>query len=110
MEYGPSGSGPAIATLLGTLTGGGWRNSLRMGKRGINMRYKWLAMAAFAGAWALPAQAQIVRGQDPETLVRALQKEGYSAKLGVDKVGDPMITSGVSGTTFQVYFYNCTDH
>ena len=74
------------------------------------MRYKWLAMAAFAGAWALPVEAQMVRAQDPSTLVRALQKEGFAAKLGTDKVGDPMITSGVSGTTFQIYFYNCTEH
>ncbi|HET9640354.1 MAG TPA: YbjN domain-containing protein [Allosphingosinicella sp.] len=74
------------------------------------MRYKWLAMAAFAGAWALPVQAQLVRAQDPSTLVRALQKEGMAAKVGVDKVGDPMITSGVGGTTFQIFFYNCTDH
>jgi len=72
------------------------------------MRYKWLAMAALAAAWALPAQAQMVRGQDPSTLVRALQKEGMAAKLGTDKVGDPMITSGVGGTTFQIFFYNCT--
>ncbi len=72
------------------------------------MRYKWLALAAFAGAWALPVQAQMVKGQDPASLVRALQKEGFAAKLGTDKVGDPMITSGASGTTFQIYFYNCT--
>ncbi|HEX8624018.1 MAG TPA: YbjN domain-containing protein [Allosphingosinicella sp.] len=74
------------------------------------MKSKWLAVAALAAFQALPAQAQMVRGQDPQTLVRALQKEGFSAKLGVDKVGDPMITSGVSGTTFQIFFYNCTDH
>jgi hypothetical protein len=74
------------------------------------MNSKWLAMAAFAGLWALPAQAQMVKGQDPATLVKALQKEGYAAKLGVDKVGDPLITSGVSGTTFQIYFYNCTNN
>jgi hypothetical protein len=72
------------------------------------MKSKWLAIAAFAGAWALPAHAQMVRGQDPGTLVRALQKGGYAAKLGTDKVGDPMITSGVNGTTFQIFFYNCT--
>ena len=74
------------------------------------MKSKWLAAAVLAASWALPAQAQMVRAQDPGTLVRALQKEGFSAKLGVDKVGDPMITSGVSGTTFQIFFYNCTDH
>lgn len=74
------------------------------------MKTKWLAMAAFAGVWALPAQAQTVRAQDPGSLVRALQKDGYAAKLGTDKVGDPMITSGVSGTAFQIFFYNCTSH
>ncbi|HYE29662.1 MAG TPA: YbjN domain-containing protein [Allosphingosinicella sp.] len=74
------------------------------------MKSKRLAIAALAAAWALPAQAEMVRGQDPGSLVRALQQAGYAAKLGTDKVGDPMITSGVSGTTFQIFFYNCTDH
>jgi hypothetical protein len=74
------------------------------------MKFKWLAIAALAGAWALPAQAEMVRGQDPGSLVRALQQGGYAAKLGTDKVGGPMITSGVAGTSFQIFFYNCTDH
>jgi len=74
------------------------------------MKSTWLAIAAAAAVWAAPAQAQMVRAQDPESVVRALQGAGYAAKLGVDKVGDPMITSGVSGTTFQIFFYNCTDH
>ena len=34
----------------------------------------------------------------------------HPAKLGTDKMGDPMITSGVGGTTFQVFFYNCTNN
>jgi len=74
------------------------------------MASRWLAAAVLAGAWAFPAQAEMVRAQDPGTLVRALQEAGYAAKLGTDKLGDPMITSGISGTTFQIYFYNCTDH
>jgi Putative bacterial sensory transduction regulator len=74
------------------------------------MKSKWLAIAAFAAAWAVPAQAQMVRAQDPDSLVRALQGAGYAAKLGKDKVEDPMITSGVSGTTFQIFFYNCAEH
>ena len=65
-----------------------------------------LALAAGAPA----PKSQMVRAQDPETVVSALRDGGYAAKLGVDKVGDPMITSGVSGTTFQIFFYNCTDH
>ncbi|MGH6786224.1 MAG: YbjN domain-containing protein [Novosphingobium sp.] len=74
------------------------------------MKFKWFAVAALASAWAIPAQAQMVRAQDPDSLVQALQQAGYAAKLGTDAVGDPQITSGVSGTTFQIYFYNCTDH
>lgn len=74
------------------------------------IRLKALAIAAAAAAFALPAQAEMVKAQDPQSLVRALQAGGYAAKLGADKVGDPMITSGVSGTSFQIFFYNCTDH
>jgi len=51
----------------------------------------------------------MVRGQDPASLVTALQQAGYLATLGTDSVGDPMITSASSGTTFQVYFYNCRE-
>lgn len=74
------------------------------------MKSRWLAVAVLIAAWAVPAQSQMVRGQDPGSVVRALQAGGYAAKLGTDKVGDPMITSGVSGTNFQIFFYNCTDH
>jgi hypothetical protein len=74
------------------------------------MTMKLAAIAALALPWAAPAGAQMVKAQDPQSLVRALQGGGYSAKLGTDKVGDPMITSGSSGTTFQVFFYNCTAH
>jgi hypothetical protein len=65
-----------------------------------------LALAVAAPA----AHTQMVRAQDPQSLVNALQAGGYAAKLGTDKVGDPMITSGVNGTSFQIFFYNCTDH
>lgn len=69
------------------------------------------AVAALAAATiAAPAHAQLVRAQDPQSVVRALQNGGYSAQLGVDGVGDPKVTSSFSGTTFQIFFYNCTDH
>lgn len=74
------------------------------------MMLKWLGPAAALLAFASPASAQMVRAQNPQSVVEALQNAGYAAKLGTDNVGDPMITSGVAGTTFQVFFYNCTDH
>jgi Putative bacterial sensory transduction regulator len=58
---------------------------------------------------AAPA-AQLVRAQDPQSVVAAMQAAGYSATLATDGTGDPMIKSAASGSTFHVFFYNCTDH
>ena len=69
---------------------------------------KFAALLALAAA--TPATAQMVRAQDPQSLVKALQASGYAATLGTDRVGDPMISSGVAGTTFQIFCYNCTNH
>lgn len=74
------------------------------------MVLKWLAAAAAIGGFAVPAQAEMVRAQDPQSVVNAMQAAGYMAKLGVDKVGDPKIDSSVSGSRFTVFFYNCTDN
>jgi len=74
------------------------------------MKTTYMALAALLAGTAVPAGAQMVRAQDPQSLVTALQEAGYAAKLGADKGGDPMITSGSSGTTFQIFFYNCTAH
>ncbi len=74
------------------------------------MAFKWFVAAAALGAFSLPAHAEMVRAQDPQSLVNAMQGAGYTAKLGIDKVGDPKIDSSVSGSNFTVFFYNCTDH
>lgn len=74
------------------------------------MKIHAFALAAAIAASSPAAAEALVRAQDPQTIVDALQDAGYTAKLGVDKVGDPMVTSAYSGTTFQVLFYNCTDH
>jgi hypothetical protein len=74
------------------------------------MALKWLAALAALLGMAAPAGAQMVRAQDPQSVVQALQGAGYAARLGTDRVGDPMVTSGVSGTSFQIFFYNCTNH
>jgi len=74
------------------------------------MRMIQVALAALIAGTAVPAGAQMVQAQDPQSLVAAMQAAGYAAKLGTDKVGDPMITSGSSGTAFQIFFYNCTAH
>ncbi len=68
------------------------------------------ARTAPAASHAALARLKMVRAQDPQSLVADLQANGYAAELGVDKVGDPMITSSVAGTKFQIFFYNCTNH
>jgi hypothetical protein len=67
-----------------------------------------LMLALGALTMAVPAQAELVRAQDPATVVAAMKAGGFTATLGKDAVGDPMITSNTGGTNFQVYFYNCT--
>lgn len=67
-----------------------------------------LLILAAAAALAAPAP-NMVRAQDPASLVSALQNAGYKAKLKADKLGEPMIESSVSGRNFVIYFYNCTD-
>ena len=74
------------------------------------MNSKWLLVAAAIGAWSFPAHAELVRAQDPGSVLRAIQAAGHEASLTTDKVGDPMIKTSMNGTTFQVFFYNCTDH
>jgi Putative bacterial sensory transduction regulator len=69
-----------------------------------------LAALAALAAVAAPPAGEMVRPQDPQTLARALQSAGYAATLETDKTGDPMITSGVSGSKFQIFFYNCTNN
>lgn len=37
-----------------------------------------------------------------------LQRAGYRAELGVDSVGDPMVSSATGGLGYTVYFYECS--
>jgi Putative bacterial sensory transduction regulator len=53
-----------------------------------------------------PAAAGKVSVTDPNSLVAALQKAGYKAKLTYDE-GKPEIESSASGATFYLYFQNC---
>jgi hypothetical protein len=59
-------------------------------------------------ACAAPAGAQTVTAKDPQSVAKAMQEAGFQAKLETDRTGDPMIVSAASGSSFWVYFYNCT--
>ena len=64
---------------------------------------------AYLLAASTTAPSLYVSPTDPASIVTLLQREGYRAKLGKDKGGDPLIVSAISGTDFQIYFYGCTD-
>ena len=69
----------------------------------------WATMLALGSA-ASAANAQMVRAQDPQSVVKAMQARGYTAELTTDRMGDPLIKSSSSGTRFQVFFYNCKNN
>lgn len=52
---------------------------------------------------AAPGQVSVA---DPASLVAALQKAGYKAKLTYEE-GKPEIESSAAGATFYLYFQNC---
>jgi hypothetical protein len=93
------------------LTTAGPRNNLGGGQAG-GMTMKWMSAALVLGAiaTAAPAEAAMVRAQDPASVAAAMRAGGFPAEIGTDSVGDPMITSSVDGTNFRVYFYNCTNN
>jgi hypothetical protein len=74
------------------------------------MTMKYALAAAMLCAWAMPAQAQMVRAQDPAGVLRALEAAGLEGEMDKDGEGDPMIASKIDGTNFRVIFYNCTNH
>lgn len=67
-----------------------------------------MIVAAPAGATDTAAcGAGMVCASNPQTIVAALQKAGYTAELSKDDTGDPMINSAASGYRFSVMFYGC---
>jgi len=71
-----------------------------------------MALGAFVSpAWAAdmePCGASLVCASNPQTVVQALQAEGYKAALSKSKTtGNPMIESAASGYNFTIFFYEC---
>jgi len=77
------------------------------------IRIVFAVLAALALPAAAAAQdacpARHVCASDPQTVVNALQAQGYKAKLGTDDLGDPAIESSASGYDYTVEFYGCKE-
>lgn len=77
-------------------------------------RIRTVAIAAFAAlTFATTAQAQIadnITASDENTILQAMQDFGLVATMGKDGQGDPKISSRVSSSKFEVYFYGCTEN
>ncbi|WP_176591065.1 YbjN domain-containing protein [Sphingobium sp. EM0848] len=70
----------------------------------------WAAFMTTSGqaADSDPCGPGLVCANDPQTVVRALQAEGYKAALGKSKTtGNPKIESAASGYDFTIFFYEC---
>jgi hypothetical protein len=70
--------------------------------RAVSVAVVAAALAGSAAAKTLPTGGATVGD-----IAEVLQAKGYKAEIGTDRVGDPMILSAESGTTFQVLFYGC---
>ncbi|WP_176595769.1 MULTISPECIES: YbjN domain-containing protein [Sphingobium] len=70
----------------------------------------WIGALALPG-WAAdtePCGANLVCASDPQSVVQALQAEGYKAALGKSsQTGNPKIESAASGYNYTIYFYEC---
>lgn len=70
------------------------------------------AAAVLAGiflATAPCAHAESVSAMTPASVVTALQAQGYTAALGQDEAGDPLVTATIGGWRSQVVFYDCNE-
>ena len=74
------------------------------------MRSRCLALAAFAAASPLCAQAQMVKAQDPDSVLKATRAAGYTVVLEKDSTGDPMIRRTQGGHPFRILFYGCKEN
>lgn len=63
------------------------------------------AAASLLGLGA--AQAQVVG--DPDVIMNLLQDYGLKVTKGTDNVGDPLLSTRIEGTNFDIYFYSCDD-
>ena len=69
-----------------------------------------LAAGALALALSVSAQAQnTIMGADTDEILNVARGYG-SATLATQSNGDPQINGKINGTTYQVYFRNCTNN
>ena len=66
-----------------------------------------IALSALLCAATAPASAQMINASDPDSIVAALQRAGFAARIETDSVGDPMIRSAARGANFSIFFYGC---
>ena len=66
-----------------------------------------VAAAALAQATAAFAAPIPDGGVTAAEIAGVMQAKGFKAQITKDSDGDPMIVSGVDGTTFRVLFYTC---
>jgi hypothetical protein len=74
------------------------------------MKYGLMGIGAALLLTSVPANAEMVRGQTPDSVAAAMRAKGLLADVGKDDTGDPMIRSQFGGVKWTVFFYNCANH
>jgi len=67
----------------------------------------WLLAATIGVLAAMPAAAKDIDSVTGDDVVRLLEAAGYRATLGVDGVGEPLVSSHAADADFFVSFYGC---
>lgn len=68
-----------------------------------------LATAAIVLA-PVTATASDIFASRPDTVLGYFKDSGFPSKLTVDNVGDPLVEVKYFGTSFEVYFYGCSNN
>jgi hypothetical protein len=66
--------------------------------------------ASTTTATAALASGNLIVASDPQGVATAMQGLGYTATLGADSVGDPMISGDIEGVGYNVLFYGCQEN
>ena len=61
------------------------------------------------GGGGAPA-GDLVVAQNPQQLLDIMTEHGWTAKMGTDSYGDPMIEGEISQSSYTIFFYGCTDN
>jgi len=68
-----------------------------------------LAAISLAQCSLADDSVEMLDATQPEKIAAVMQDLGYRSKLEIADEGDPVIRSGVGGSSFSIHFYGCSE-